>query len=176
MKNALALILISMAPLGAQQIKFPESFDKLAAKAKETVNVSLDGSMLQLAGNFLSGKNEGEAAAKKVAGEIKGIYVRSFEFEKEGEYSDADIAPIRAQLTAANGWSTLVNITEPGERVEIYAKKEADRVVAMTVMTSERRELTVVYVDGPINLSQIGELVKKGVNIKVDPGKVTGKE
>jgi len=169
-KNTLALLMFGLLPLGAQEIKFPESFEKLAAKAKESVNVSLDGSMLQLAGNFLSGRNAGEAAAKQLSGDIKGIYVRSFEFEKEGEYTDADIAPVRSQLTSAHGWSNTVNVREPGERVEIYVKKEGDRIAGMAIMTSQKRELTVVYVDGPIDLNQLTGLMKKNINVKVEAG------
>jgi hypothetical protein len=174
-KNTIALLLFGLLPLGAQDVKFPESFEKLAAKAKESVNVSLDGTMLQLAGNFLSNRNAGEAKAKQLSAELKGIYVRTFEFEKEGEYTDADVAPVRSQLTSARGWSSMVNISEPGERVEVYAKKEGDRVVGMTVMVSEKKALTVVYVDGPIDLSQLGDLVRKNINVKVDVGK-PGKE
>jgi len=170
-KSTIALLLFVLLPLGAQDIKFPESFEKLAAKAKESVNVNLDGSMLQLAGNFLSSRNAGEAQAKQLSAGLKGIYVRTFEFEKEGEYTDADVAPVRSQLTGARGWSSMVNISEPGERVEICAKKEGDRVVGMTVMVSEKRELTVVYVDGPIDLKQLSDLVHKNINVKVDVGK-----
>ena len=171
MNKTSALLLFVLLPLGAQEIKFPESFEKLAAKAKESLNVNLDGSMLQLAGNFLSSQNAGEAKAKELAGGLKGIAVRSFEFEKEGEYTDADIAPIRAQLTAARGWSNMVNISEPGERVEVYTRKDGDRVVGMTVMVSEKRELTVVYVDGALDLARLRDLVGGKINLKVEAGK-----
>lgn len=171
MKKSSALLLFILLPLGAQEIKFPESFDKLAAKAKESVNVNLDGSMLQLAGNFLSSKNAGEAKAKQLAADLKGIYVRTFEFEKEGEYTDADVAPLRSQLTAAKGWSNTVNVTEPGERVEVYARKDGNRIVGMTVIVSEKRELTAVYVDGPIDLSQLRDLVPGGVDLNLGTGK-----
>ena len=61
MKILCALIVFGLLPLRAQDVKFPESFEKLAAKAKETVNINLDGSLLRLAGNFLSGRNADEA-------------------------------------------------------------------------------------------------------------------
>ncbi len=165
MKSTFALLLLGLLPLGAQEIKFPESFDKLAARAKEKVNVSLDGSMLQLAGNFLSADKGDEASAKKVAGNLKGLYVRSFTFEKEGEYSDADIAPLRSELSSARGWSRMVDISDSGDHVEVYAKKEGDRFGGMTVIAAEKKELTVVYVDGPIDLKQLGDLVKGKVNV-----------
>jgi hypothetical protein len=101
--------------------------------------------------------------------------VRSFQFEKEGEYTEADVAPVRAQLTSERGWSGVVNITEPAERVEVYVKKDASRVLGMTVLVSEKRELTVVYIDGPIDLKRLGELLPKGLNAAVEKG-MAGKQ
>ena len=165
MKSIIALVALSLLPLSAQEFKFPESIDKLAAKAKETVNVSLDGAMLQFAGNFLSGQKSEEAKIKQLTSNLKGLYVRSFEFSKEGEYTDADLAPFRSQLTSARGWSRIVDVAEGGEHTEVYARKEGDKIVGMALIAGEKRELTVVYVDGPIDLKQLGELVKGKVNI-----------
>jgi hypothetical protein len=165
MKILGALFVFSLLPLGAQDIKFPESLDKLAAKAKETVNISLDGSMLRLAGNFLSGRRTDEAKVKQLTEGLKGLYVRVFEFGEEGLYSDGDVAPLRSQLVTAKGWSKIVDVAEKSERTEVYAKAEADKIVGMAVIAAERRELTVVYVDGPIDLKQLGELVGLGIDI-----------
>ena len=75
MKRIIAVAALSLLPLCAQEFKFPESIDKLAAKAKETVNVSLDGSMLQFAGNFLSGQKPNEAKIKQLTANLKGLRV-----------------------------------------------------------------------------------------------------
>jgi len=53
MKYALVLF-FAIGPLLAQDVKMPADLDKLAAKASEVVDVSLDGAMLRLAGRFLS--------------------------------------------------------------------------------------------------------------------------
>ena len=45
----LAIVLLAVLPLAAQDIKMPANLDKLAAKASEVVDVSLDGALLQLA-------------------------------------------------------------------------------------------------------------------------------
>jgi hypothetical protein len=164
-KNAIALIAFSLLPLSAQDVKFPESFDKLAAKAKETVNINLDGSMLQLAGNFLSGQKSGEATVKQLAAGLKGLYVRSFEFAEDGQYTDADVAPIRSQLAGAKGWSKIVDVAEKNEHTEVYARSEADKIVGMAVIAAESRELTVVYVDGPIDLARLSKLVNLDLDV-----------
>ncbi|HSW50174.1 MAG TPA: hypothetical protein VLH09_08365, partial [Bryobacteraceae bacterium] len=110
MKSALALIAFSLLPLCAQDVKFPDSIDKLAAKAKETVNISLDGALMQLAGNFLSGRKSDEAKVKQLTAGLKGLYLRVFEFAEEGQYTEDDLAPLRSQLAAARGWSRIVDV------------------------------------------------------------------
>jgi hypothetical protein len=165
MKVIYAWIVFSLLPLGAQDVKFPESFDKLAAKAKETVNINLDGSLLRLAGNFMSGRKSDEATVKQLTEGLKSLHVRVFEFAEVGQYTDADLAPVRSQLAGSKGWSKIVDIAEKSERTEIYAKTEADKIVGMAVIAAERRELTVVYVDGPIDLRQLSALVDLDIDI-----------
>ena len=77
----------------AQQIKL--NLDHLAAKAADSVDISLNGSMLQFAAKFLDGKDADEARVKKLIAGIEGIYVRSFEFKKDGEWSQADLDGVR---------------------------------------------------------------------------------
>ena len=48
---------IALAPLGAQELKLPASLERLAAKASEVVDVTMDANLLQLASRFLSDKN-----------------------------------------------------------------------------------------------------------------------
>ena len=85
-----AVLFVVLAPLCAQEtkqdIKLPASFDKLAAKAEESVDVTLDGGMLRLAARFLSDKDSDEARAKKAISGLQSVAVRSFQFAGEGEY------------------------------------------------------------------------------------------
>ncbi len=172
MRTFLTFLMLGLLPAGAQEIKIPESVERLAAKAKETVNVSLDGNLLQLAGNFLSSQKGEEAAVKELAGKLKGIYVRSFEFEKEGEYSEADLQPLRSQLTRERGWSRIVDVAEKGERTEVYVKNDGERMSGITVIAAERRELTVVHVDGPVDLKRLSDLA--GIDIDAAVGGALG--
>src|ERR1035438_10561963 len=86
MRIAIGIVAAMLTSAWAQEIKMPPAFDKLAAKAEESVDVTLDSNMLQLAGKFLSDKDADQAKAKKIVGGLTGISVRSFEFAKEGEY------------------------------------------------------------------------------------------
>ena len=158
MKNLVMSILLAAAPLCAQQIQFPASFADLAEKAEEVVEITLDASMLGLAGNFLSAKEGEEAEAKKLIEGLKSITVRSFEFANEGEYSDADLDEIRAQLSPPE-WAKIVSVREKsGDNSEIFLKKQGDQVAGLTVLAAEPKELTVVHIDGLINLEDIAKL------------------
>src|SRR5580700_5594469 len=92
MKNIVILLAAVLMPLAAQEIKMPASLDnKLAAQANETVEVTLDGTLLKLAGRFLSGKDDDESATRKILSGLESITVRSYEFSHDGDYDEADL-------------------------------------------------------------------------------------
>jgi hypothetical protein len=161
--RALIVFIILALPGFGQEIKLPASLDRLAAKATETVNISLDGALLQLAGKFLSSEKDDEAKAKALIQGLKGIYVKSFEFDKEGEYTPADVEAIRSQLRAPS-WSRIVGVVSKreGENVEIYAKPEGNRLGGLVILAAEPKELTVVNIVGTIDLEQLSELGGNG--------------
>jgi hypothetical protein len=155
----LAIIAISMAPVwAAEDFKLPLDLDKLAERAKESVDVTLDQSTLQLASGFLSKDDPDEAQVKKVIGKLKGIYVRSFEFEKEGQYSMSDVQAMRAQLKGPN-WSRIVGVKSiKGQNTEVYLLKNGDQIAGIVVLDAEPKELTIVHVDGSISPEELSKL------------------
>jgi hypothetical protein len=159
------------AQAGAQIII---GLDDLAAKAKESVNISLDASMLQAASGFLAGKNQDEKSKKLMEG-LKALHVRTFEFEKEGQYRQEDLEPIRAQLRSP-GWSRIIEVKEPRESVEIYAKTEQGKYVGFAIIAAEPDELAVIYVEGEVGLQDLGNLGRTfgGIQITI-PGQTKGK-
>lgn len=148
----------------AQDVKLQLSnLDKLEARASESVDVSLDGALLRLAISVLKSSDPEERAIKEAVAGIKGVYVKSFEFEKEGEYSVADIDPIRTQLRSP-GWSRMVGVKskKEGDNVEVYTMMTTDgQISAMTVITTEPKELTVVNIVGMIDLEKLSKLSGK---------------
>ena len=106
MKIATIALAAAMLPAWAQEIKMPVNLEALAARADDAVTVTMDKSMLQLAAKFLNDKDDDEADVRKLVAGLDGIYVRSFEFKHEGEYSMADVEAVRAQLQgpAWGGW------------------------------------------------------------------------
>jgi hypothetical protein len=148
------LLFAAAGMLAAQQIKLPAAIEKLADKASETVNVTLDASTLAFASKFLSNE-KGDADIKRIANKLKGIIVRSFEFDKAGEYSDSDINEIRAQLKSPE-WSAIVSTrSRKGREIsEVYLHKDG----GLFIIAAEPRELTIVNILGHIDPGDISNL------------------
>ena len=132
--------------------------DYLAAKASETVDVNVDERLMQLTAKVFSDKDSDEAAIKELVKGLKGIYVKSFEFEHEGEYSTADVESIRSQLRGP-GWSRIlsVNSKKDGD-VEVYLMTNGDQIGGLAVLATDPKELTVVNIIGPIDLDKLSKL------------------
>jgi len=147
---------VLVGAVGYAQALDLKHLDKLADKATDKVEVTLDGSLLKLAAKFLSDDPD-EVKVKKLVAGLKGIYVRTFEFEKEGEYSAADVTAIRKQLDS--GWSRIVDVVskKDGENAEVYLKTGgADGGLA--IICAGAKELTIVNIVGRIDLDELSEL------------------
>jgi len=153
------LMCCAFTVLPAQDIKLPSNLDKLAAKAAEVVDVTLDTQTLQLAARFLSDKDADEARVKKLVSGLRGIYVKSFEFDKEGEYDPAEVEAIRAQLRTP-GWTRIVGVFSRRDKdnAEVYLKNDNGQVGGLTIIAAEPKELTIVNIVGTINPEDIREL------------------
>src|SRR5262245_56995638 len=86
-----------------------DHLDKLFPKAVETIDVTVDSNLLKLASKFLKSDRADEAAAREIVAMLKGVYVKGVEFDKEGEYSDADLETVRQQLNVP-GWDRVVGV------------------------------------------------------------------
>jgi hypothetical protein len=152
-----ALLLAAAGLLAAQQFKL--DLDRLAAKSSNAVDISLNGTLLQFAAKFLDAKDPDEAKVKKLIAGIQGIYIRSFEFKKEGEWAPADLDAVRAQLKAPE-WSRLVGYksTEDGETAEVWARTENQKITGVAVVATEPKQFTVVNIVGPVDLDALAQL------------------
>src|SRR6266581_210884 len=122
------LLVFPTAALQAQrlQIDLPAS---LAAKAAETVDVTLDGSMLRLASKFL-GHDGDERVAREMIEKLEGIYVKSYEFDEDGAYDRSVLDHVRAQLGPS--WKRLVQVkSRDREDTEIYTDMRGDKVMGL---------------------------------------------
>ena len=161
--TALVAILLSLAPVlsahAQQDSRIQMSgLDHLAAKASQTVDVNIDERLMRLASRVFDDKDEDEREVKKLIANLKGVYVKSFEFETEGQYAAADIEPIRTQLRGP-GWTRLVNVTSKKEgMVEVYLLFNGDIVGGLAVLHTDDKELTVVNIVGPVDVDKLARL------------------
>lgn len=134
------------------------SLDHLAAKASQTVDVNIDERLMRMATKYLSDKDADEKEVKQLVAGLKGIYVKRFEFDADGQYTAADIDSIRTQLRGP-GWSRLLNVTSRKEgNFEVYLLLNGEQVGGLAVLHSDDRELTVVNLVGPVDLDKLAKL------------------
>jgi hypothetical protein len=156
---ALLLVFASALTARAQDPRIQTNvLDHLAAKASQTVDVNLDERLMQFAAKIFNDQDSDEAQIKKLVNGLKGIYVKSFEFENEGDYSPADVESIRSQLRGPS-WSRLVNVTSKKDGVvEVYLMLNGDQIGGLAVLAFEAKELTVVNIVGPVDLQKLSQL------------------
>ena len=159
-KSLLSVFLLLASPfLRAQEIKLPPDVEKLSSTAKETVEVKMDGPMLRWASKFLSAEDPDEQKAAQLVQNLKSIYVRNFEFDKEGAYSSAEVEALRSQF-GPPVWSRVVGVRSErnGENVDVYFKLENEKMAGIVIISAEPKELTFVNIVGPIEVDQLADL------------------
>jgi hypothetical protein len=154
MKNC-CLFLFAAAAC-AQQLDL-SSLDKLASKASESSAITLDAAKLGFASQFLSGDDPSQAKAKELVKGLKGIFVRTFEFDKTNQFTPADFEPVRKQLNAP-GWSNIVSVKERNESTEVWLFSQNDRLGAIAILAIEPDEVAVVNIVGPIDINALTAL------------------
>ena len=150
------LLVLIAAAASAQQLDL-SSLDHLASRSRESANVTLDESKLKLASMFLSSEDAGQKQAKDLVTGLKGVYVRTFEFDKAGEYTAADLEPVRRQLTAP-GWASIVNVKGREESAEVWLHSKGEALGGMAIIAAEANELVVVNIVGPLDIGSLAKL------------------
>jgi len=169
----IVLLLFTLAPaaVNAQNARLHfERLNGLEAKARDVVEVNIEGKMLDLAKRVLAKMNDQNA--KKVGQAISGlqaIYVRAYNFENENQYNTADVDEIRSQLQAP-GWEKLANVRSKrnNQKVDVFTMFTGDTMSGVAVVVSDAKSIAVVNVIGPIDIDLLAELSGK-LNIpKID--------
>jgi hypothetical protein len=150
MKIAMALLVAAIPALAQQKFDF-KSLDKLGANATESTNIGLEGDTLKLATSFLGDDNSAFRS-------LTGVYVRSFEYAKTGQYKDADLEPVRTYIRSLQ-WNKIVDVKESGEKTEIYLQAlPNNRLGGLAIVSAEAKEVTVVFISGNMAISDLGKL------------------
>ena len=149
-----------------------ESLEPLKPKAAEAVDIDIDGILIKLAGSMLTEEDADERAVKEFVSGLKGVYVRSYEFKKEGEFNEADVSGVRAQLQSP-AWSRVMDVKSRGidfGDAEVYLATAGGRVQGLTLLVVGPKEVTVINIVGDVDLDKIkkidGDLRLPRVRIK----------
>ena len=172
----IGILVLACGALWAQQFKF--NLDHLAAKAREAVDLSLSKDLLQLGAKFLSSKDPDEAKVRALINGLEGIYVKSFEFDREGAWNQSDLDQVKNQLKTPE-WSRIVGVrsAEDNENVEVHVRRENGKVTGVAILATGPREFTVVNIVGNVDLESLAAMggqfgipkLRQGVPKKREP-------
>lgn len=166
MKNRIAILVLGVAAsvvaAGAQssQLPLPSPVEKeLAARASHVTEVTLGKNMLAFAAKFMDGKDKDEDATRHLIENLEGIYVRDYEFDKEGQYSMEDIQKLR-QYFETSEWSSIVRDHDKknGETTDVMVKLVNGDTHGMFILSAESKELAIVLILGPVRMEDLGKL------------------
>ena len=152
----LAALAATLAPIWGQQLNL--NLDAIAAKATDKTEVDLSGPALSILAK--TGNMKG---LDGVLSNLTGVTVRSYEFAKGRQYDDRDLEPLRKQVSGSSGWSRIVSVKEDRETTEIYMFTASGKPAAFLVISAEPEELTLVHVQGTIQVAQLQELVHSNI-------------
>ncbi|HEX4309706.1 MAG TPA: DUF4252 domain-containing protein [Acidobacteriaceae bacterium] len=142
----------------AAQAPFPVTLEKqLSERASNYTEVSLDRKMLDFASRFMNDKDDAEG--KRIVEKLNGVYVRSYEFDKPGQYTATDLVSVRRQFDTPE-WSSLVKTRSKNgsDDADIYMKLVNGEVQGMFILDAESKELNFVYISGPIRPEDLKDL------------------
>lgn len=177
----LLLLLFVMTVSNARAQDARLNLDKLKGlenKARDVIEVNVDGKVLELAKRVLVKVNDKDA---KTIGEaikgLKGIYVRVFNFEKDNEYNPADIDEIRSQLTSPN-WEKIANVRskKDNQKIDVFTKFTGDVLSGVAVILAGDKTLAVVNVIGPIDIDTLVQISGNSFIPKIDVERDSGKK
>jgi hypothetical protein len=166
MKNKVIVWLLGLAGLAipgfAQSgLPLPSPIEKeLAARASNVTEVTLGKNMLGFAAKFMDGKDKDEEATKRLIEGLDGIYVREYEFDKEGQYTAVDVEKLRSYFEAGGEWSSIVRERDKksGESTDVMMKMVNGQPHGLFVLDAEPRELNIVLILGPVKMEDLSRL------------------
>ena len=163
--TTLAIAAMLAAPLMAQTTPLPDPppVEKaIAERASNVTEVTLGKNMLAFAAKIMNGKNDNDAEVRHLIENLDGIYVREYEFDKEGQYSKDEVDQLRKYFETSD-WSPVVRERErkSGERTDVMIKLVNGESHGLFILETEPKELTIVLILGPIHMDDLGKL--KGI-------------
>jgi len=157
----IAMVMVTSALCARSQSLDLSSLDKFAAKAKEANSVTLTRDQLHAAARLVpmdDGDEKDGVSIKKAMTGLDSIQVRNYEFDEAGQFTDADLDGIRAQVSKLRGCKSIVESKAKKEHSQVFLCTQEGKTTGLVVINSEPKELNVVYIKGSMNLDDLGKL------------------
>jgi hypothetical protein len=161
--NATLLMLFGLTALvtNAQDAKLHfERLSGLEAKARDVVEVNVDGKLLDLAKRVTTKINDKDSRTigQAISG-LKGIYVRVYNFAEPNQYDMSDVDQIRAELNNPS-WQKVANVRSKlnDQKVDIFTMFTGDQMSGAAVVISDTKTVALVNVVGVIDIDALVEL------------------
>ena len=155
-----ALALPVTGSAAGPELRIPD-FSHLSSKARDSVDITLDGFLLRIAQKFAAADSgdSGDSEELAILRDIKSVRVRNFEFESVDAYSKEDVDAVRKQL-AGPGWSPLAQVhrRESQQHVDVFLNMSGDKILGLAVIASEPRSFTIVNVVGNIDVDKFAKI------------------
>jgi hypothetical protein len=156
----LAFLLFCAAPATrAQDARLNlDHLDRLAARATESVEITMNDVQVHILRRLVSLSESDQSKLKGLLSKLKGIYVRGYEFTRDGEYSDADIEEIRAQLRAP-GWERIAEVRSRNSGGdEVFFMPRDGEIAGFAAISTKPRKVCVVNIVGAMNFDDMALL------------------
>ncbi|WP_263355641.1 DUF4252 domain-containing protein [Acidicapsa ligni] len=155
-------ILGAASVYGQDELPAPSPIEKsLASRAIHTTEVTLDKNMLAFAAKFMDDKNgdKDDKAAHDMIQNLKGVYVREYEFDKDHSYTAEELDGLRKYFEHSD-WSPMVHERTKGvaEGTDVFVKLVNGQMQGLFVLDAEAKELSLVLILGPIDIDKISSL------------------
>jgi uncharacterized protein YxeA len=131
--------------------------DQFSKDARSVTEVNLDKRMLAMMDKFTSAAaaSKGEKAELNLAKKMDFVYVRSYEFEKPGQYKAADLDAFRKRLEGAD-WSHIVKERTKDEQNDVWVRiGDEGQFAELVVISAEANELNFVHLKGHMTLQEL---------------------
>ena len=160
---ALGIVAIAVSAFGQDALPAPSPIEKtLAERATHVTEVTLDKNMLAFASKFMDADKDDDKddkAVKEMIHNLKGIYVREYQFDKDNSYTGAELEGLRKYFESSD-WSPMVHERTKGvaQGTDVFVKLVNGQMQGLFVLDAEARELSLVLILGPIDIDKLSGL------------------
>ena len=148
----------ALAAAAGPQLQLP-AFEQLQQSATDSVNLSIGPGTLGLAAHLMADSGADDAGFARLVKGLKGVYIRSYEFPRDGAYPAEALEAVRRQLSGPD-WTPVTRVRShgDGEQVDIFVCLVHEHMEGLALIASEPRKFTILNVVGSFDLRQLATL------------------